>query len=336
MSNLVVNTKVKAETKKGRLNFFVKWFLLGVTIVVAAVFGMAESKFFQIPNMMEILRASVTLSVLATALVFVFAVGEIDFATGTEMSLGGVIIGKLMDLAAFQDIYVVAVILTIVLLGFIGFINGVLVVRVGMPAFIATLGMSTMLSGLCKWFTGGGYFVSTNWPESFSVLGQKYTFGVIPNPIFTLLFVAIIAYLILGKTRYGRYFYAVGANSVAAAHVGINVKRTKIVAFIFTASICSIAGIVSASTINQVSATVGADSMLGAISAMMLGATFLKPGVFNVPGAVLGGVLLAVIANGLIMVNASFWLKDIVQASILLLSVGFISFLGKGLKVKTL
>ena len=324
----------KSTNRTSRLTLFVKWFLLLTTIGVVLAFGIAEPKFFKTANLFDIIRSSVTLSTMAIGLVFVFAAGEIDFAAGSEMSAGAVIIGRLMDTELFHDHYVLAFILTLCFLALIGLCNGLLVVKVHMPAFIATLGMSTMLTGILKYLTNGGYFIGINWPDTFTLIGQKYTFGVIPNPVWVLIACAIVSFIILQKTRIGRYFYAVGANVDASAHVGINVARTKIYAFMLCTVFIGIAGIVSASTIRSCSATIGADSLLGALSALMLGATFLTPGIYNVLGAVLGGLLLAIISNGLIMVNATYFMKDIVQASILLIAVGFISMINRGLKVK--
>lgn len=325
-----------AKSGKDTKMFFVKWFLLFLVIAVGVGFGLAEPMFFKSGNMMEVMRSSVTLSIMATGLCFVFSVGEIDFSAGMEMSMGAVVIGRIMDIPAFTNLYPLAIVLTICVMAFIGFLNSVLVVRIGIPAFIATLGMSTLLSGVCKFLTNGGNYISKNWPSSFTVIGQKKTFDVIPNPVWILLGCAIIAFILLEKTKYGRYIKAVGANPAASLHVGINVRRIKTVGFMLCSAFIGMAGIVSSSTIRMVSPTVGSESMLGAISALMLGATFLQPGVFNIPGAVLGGILLAVISNGLIMVNASYWLKDVVQATILIISVGFISYIGSGLKVKTL
>jgi ribose/xylose/arabinose/galactoside ABC-type transport system permease subunit len=322
--------------RNAKLMFFVKYFLLFLVIAVAVGFGIAEPRFFRSGNLMEVMRSSVTLSIMAIGLCFVFSVGEIDFAAAYEMAMGAVVIGKIMHQPAFRHLYPLAIVLTLLIMACVGLANAFLVIKIKMPAFIATLGMSTMLSGVCKNLTGGGNYVSVNWPPIFTYLGQKFTFGIIPNPIWVLLICAILAYIILAKLRIGRYFYAVGNNPEAAAHVGINVRRTKALGFVLCTMFISTAGIVSASTIRMVSPSMGNESMLGAISALMLGATFLRPGVFNIPGAVLGGVLLAIIQNGLVMINASYWLKDVVQATILLFSVGFISFMGAGLKVKVL
>lgn len=321
--------EVKMKPKTSKRNFFVKWFLLFTTVIVIVVFAIAQPAFFTVGNMLDIVRSSVTLAMLAMGLVFVFAVGEIDFSAGSLMSMSAVTIGMIMDNPFFSDKYPLAIFLTILVLAGFGLANGLLVVKVRMPAFIATLGMSTMITGIAKYMTGGGYYISNNWTDSFTAVGQGFTFGVIPNPVWVLIIVGVIAYLIMEKTKIGRYFYAVGSNAVASGHVGINVQRTKILSFVLCAVFISVAGIVAASTLRTASAQIGAESLLGGLSALLLGATFLRPGVINVPGAILGAVLLTVISNGLIMINASFYMKDIVQASILLISVGFNSIINK-------
>jgi len=325
-----------SSKRRDTITFIVKWFLLFLIVAVGLGFGLAQPLFFKSANLLEVLRSSVNLSIMAAGLCFVFSVGEIDFAAGAEMSLAAVVIGKIMDIPAFENLYVVAVILTLIIMALVGFINSILVVRVRIPAFIATLGMSTMLSGICKYFTKGGSFISQNWPKAFTEIGQRYSFGVIPNPVWVLIGGALLAYFVLDKTRFGRYIYAVGQNPTASAHVGINVNKMKTWGFMCCSMFIGVAGIVMCSTLRLVSPTMGSDSMLGSISALMLGATFLRPGEFNIAGCVLGGVLLAIISNGLIMVNASFWTKDVVQAGILIISVGFVSYLGQGVKVKLL
>ena len=120
---------------------------------------------------------------------------------------------------------------------------------------------------------------------------------------------------------------------MAAAHVGINVKRTKMLGFIMCATLCGFAGVLQSSTINSTSATLGAETLMGAMSSMMLGATFLKPGVFNTLGAVVGALLLAIIQNGLIMIGATFYARDIVQGAILILAVGIIALIRKGFTI---
>ena len=110
-----------------------------------------------------------------------------------------------------------------------------------------------------------------------------------------------------------------GANKTAASHIGINVRRMKIFAFIFSAFFAAFAGIIQGSMLGSITPGMGTGNLLLAISTAMLGSTFIKPGIPNIPGTALGAVLLAVISNGLTMIGmigASFYMKDIIQGII--------------------
>ncbi|MGI6004786.1 MAG: ABC transporter permease [Christensenellales bacterium] len=140
---------------------------------------------------------------------------------------------------------------------------------------------------------------------------------------------AIIAFFIMQQTRTGHYIYAVGTNHIAAEHVGISVKMSKAKALILSSLFAGIGGIILAGQLGTVTPTVGDSNLLYAIGTSMLGATFLNPGVFNIAGTVVGALLLAIISNGLTMINASFFMKDIIQGIVLLLSIGMVSVIRK-------
>jgi ribose/xylose/arabinose/galactoside ABC-type transport system permease subunit len=313
-----------------------KYFLLIACVLVALAFGLAEPKFFALKNILDIIRSSAVLGITATAMVFVMANGELDFAAGSQLSLGAVIVGSLMDKEAFSGIYPVALLIGVAALACVGFVHYLLSVEVGMPSFVATLGTSSVMTGISKYLTNVGLFYSARWPKSYTFLGQSFLFGIVPTPVLVLIVVATFSTLFMERTRRGRYFYAVGSNPTAAAHVGINVKRTKMLGFIMCSAFCGLAGILQTSTINSASATLGADTLMGAMSAMMLGATFLRPGVFNAPGAAVGALMLAIIQNGLIMVGATFYIKDVVQGLILIFAVGIIAVIRKGFTISIL
>lgn len=149
--------------------------------------------------------------------------------------------------------------------------------------------------------------------------------GIIPVSVILLALCTIIAFVFMEKTKTGRYIYAVGANPVAAQHVGINIRRNRRIAFVVCSMFAGFAGIIQASMLSNVTPSMGDSNFLPAMSTCMLGATFLRPGVFNILGTILGSILLAVISNGLTMVGASFFLKDIIQGAVLIFAVGFVA-----------
>ena len=310
------------------INIITKYFLLFATIFVILIFGLIQPKIFDIDNLMDILRTSSVIGMMAVGLSIVMSCKEIDFAVGAEASFVAVIVGKLLESPSF-DSYLIALFIGMIAIALIGFVNSILVIRVGIPSFIATLGISALIKGLLKFLTDSGTLFSYNWPNSFTFLGQGYLLNIIPIPIIVYGIIALAVIYFTDKTKTGRYIYAIGANPVACTNVGINVKSEKTIAFILCALVCGFSGVVQSSTLNSASYYMGDQNLLNSISTMMLGATFLKPGMFNVPGTVVASILMAVIANVVIMLGATFYMKDIVQGGILLLSIGIIAKIRK-------
>ncbi|MEF9975028.1 MAG: ABC transporter permease, partial [Clostridia bacterium] len=166
---------------------------------------------------------------------------------------------------------------------------------------------------------------STHWPEGFSVLGKAFLFDIIPMPAVLFIIGSIIVWIFLSKTRTGRHIYAVGANPNASKNVGINVGKHKMIAFVICAVCGGFAGMLQCSILNAATPTAGDSNFLKALSTCMLGATFLSPGVYNIPGTFVGAIMLGIIDNGLTMVGASYFMKDIINGLVLVLAVGMVS-----------
>lgn len=310
-------------------DFFTKYLLLVATIIVAILFGLAERRFFKINNLFDIIRAASLIGIMGIGLTIVQAAGEFDFSIGAQASFSGVVFAMLMARKDIGSIWIGLLIMVCLSVG-MGLLNTLFVIKIKMPAFVATLGFSTVLTGLAKYMTGGGIYFSLGWPSNFTTIGQKFLFGVIPNLAFCFLIVIFLAWLLMEKTRTGRYIYAVGLNPTASHHVGINVNRQKAISFIICSVLCGFCGFAQASMLKSVTPEMGGGNLLPAISTVMLGATFLRPGVFNILGTAIGALLLAIISNGLTMIGASFFMKDVIQGIILLCSVGVIALIRKG------
>lgn len=306
------------------------YLLLIAAVVVAVIFGLAENSFFKPTNLVEIVRSAAIIGLMGLGETAVQAAGEMDFAVGAETSFGAVMIAIMMT--AWNMNFAVAFILTMILVVMIGLLNSLIVVKVGIPSFVATLGMNTFINGINKYMTGGGTYYSTHWPDGFSVLGKSTLFGAIPMPAVLFVIGAVLMWVFLAKTRTGRYIYAVGANPNASKNVGINVGKHKMIAFV-VCSICGgFAGMVQCSILNAATPTAGDGNFLKALSTCMLGATFLTPGVHNIPGTFVGAIMLGIIDNGLTMVGASYFMKDIINGLVLILAVGMVSFSQKKIR----
>jgi len=309
--------------------FLAKYFLLMAIIFVSITFGFKEPAFRQIDNLLDIIRSGSIIGLMGIGISYAMIAGEFDFSIGAVATFTACMTGLLLANPNFNS-FLLAIFISMILACVIGLINAFNTLKIGIPAFIATLGLSTLLNGITKFITGGGVFYALNWPKTFVQLGQGMINKIIPIPAIIFFIGFLFAWNHTERTRTGRYLFSVGANSIAAAHVGINVKRTKAIAFVFSAFFAGFAGIIQGSTLGSITPGMGDGNLLPAISAAMLGATFLRPGIPNIPGTVIGALLLAVISNGLTMIGASFFMKDIIQGIILLISVGIIATIKEG------
>ena len=317
--------------KKSVSRILQSYLLLIAAFVVGIVFGLVENSFFKPTNLVEIVRAAAIIGMMGLGETVVQSAGEMDFAVGAETSFGAVMIAIMMTQLNLN--FFVAFILTMMLVILVGALNSIIVVKVGIPSFVATLGMNTFINGINKYLTGGGTYYSTHWPEGFSVLGKSSLFNAIPMPAVLFVICSLIVWVFLSKTRTGRYIYAVGVNPNASKNVGIDVGKHKMIAFIVCSVCGGFAGMVQCSILNAATPTAGDSNFLKALSTCMLGATFLTPGVYNIPGTFVGAIMLGIIDNGLTMVGASYFMKDIINGLVLILAVGMVSLSQKKTKL---
>jgi ribose/xylose/arabinose/galactoside ABC-type transport system permease subunit len=187
---------------------------------------------------------------------------------------------------------------------------------------------SYIVKGIAKALTNGSWVgKSPYWPDNFNVIGQGYSFGIIPNLVIVLLIAGIIGYVFTEKTKWGRQLYAVGANPIACKFLGLQCNRIKLLGFVLSAVFACFSGIVRSSIVSGGSAYLGDSVMLECVTVLMLGATFIKKGVYNIPGTILASILLPIIENGLTMMGASATMKNAVQGVLLLTSVTMVNIM---------
>lgn len=201
-------------------------------------------------------------------------------------------------------------------------------VKIGIPAFIATMSTSYIVKGIAKGLTNGTWVgKSSSWPDNFNTIGQGYSFGIIPNLVIVLIIAGVAGYIFTEKTKWGRQLYAVGSNPITSKYLGIPLDRIKLLAFVLTSVFACFSGIVRSSIVSGGSAYLGDNVMFESITVLMLGATFIKKGVYNIPGTIIASILLPVITNGLTMMGASSTMKDAVQGFLLLTSVTMVTIM---------
>ncbi|MBU3874713.1 ABC transporter permease [Faecalicatena sp. AGMB00832] len=313
--------KVKTTSTKSFGTMFAKRWLLFFVAAVTIIFGMISPAFLQMKNLLNILCNACIVGVMGVGLTCIFATGELDFSAGSQVSLASCLMAVILGRTGIHS-YLAAVVLTLGVLACVGLYNAFLHVKIGIPAFIATLGTSYLVKGIAKALTGSKNVNNLpEWPDVFTFMGQGYLFGVIPMPVIILVIVGAVVLFYTEYTRAGKYLYAVGSNPTACDYIGIDGKMQKIKGFFITALLCGLAGIMQGSQMNAASPTLGENMFVPALTTVFLGATYGKIGVFNVPGTLVGAVLYALINQGLLMITSELWLKDYVQGGMLLFAL---------------
>jgi len=214
-----------------------------------------------------------------------------------------------------------AALIVLVVAASVGLWHGMFVTKLRVPAFIITLGTWLIARGLAAFITRGYPIVyPSNHP--FLALGQGRV-GQIPIMFIVLIIVALIAAFILSATTLGRHVYAVGGNIEAARVSGINVNRTRLFCYATSSIMAGMVGILLASRLGQGTPTVGSGYELWAIAATVIGGTSLFGGEGTVLGAILGAAIMGVMVNGMVLVNLSSYLQDVVLGAVLVIAVTY-------------
>jgi ribose transport system permease protein len=293
-------------------------------LALMVFFSVASPNFLQADNMVSILQSTAVNGVLAIACTFVIITGGIDLSVGTLMTFCAVMAGVFLT---FWGLPIYAGIFAAVFFGALcGFTSGVLIAKLRIPPFIATLGMMMLLKGLSLVISGTKPIYFNDTPEfpsisQDSLISYFIPSAPIPNAVLILFLVAIAASIVLNKTLLGRYTFALGSNEEAVRLSGVNVAFWKIVVYSLSGAICGIAGLLIASRLNSAQPALGQGYELDAIAAVVIGGTSLSGGTGTIMGTIIGAFIMSVLINGLrIMSVAQEW-QTVVTGVIIILAV---------------
>jgi ribose transport system permease protein len=207
----------------------------------------------------------------------------------------------------------------------VGLLNGLLVVRVRIDSFIATLGMSSILLAMIAWISSSQQILGLS--NSFQKLGTTEIFGL-TLPVYLMLAVALVAWYVLECTPIGRHVYATGGNTEAARLAGVRTSAVVVVALVACGGIAAFSGLLVSSALGTGDPTIGPAYLLPAFSAAFLGSTQFRGGRFNIWGTVLAVYVLATGVKGLQLAGAPIWIPDLFNGVALLLAVGLAKYQG--------
>ncbi len=287
--------------------------LLGVLILV---FSLATNKFMTTENWQNLLVTQAVVACMTLAAILPLVAGEFDLSIGY-------LVGVLAMLGAYLAGKGGGVVEVVAAMGagglLIGIVNGVLTVYFEISSFIATLGVGILLSGVTLGLSGGQVLFS-GIPPALTDLGRGHFLGVATTVWLALLLAAILLY-VLEHTPFGRRLYAVGGSERVAFLAGVRTGWMKIAAFSLAGILVAVGAVFSLAQSGAANPGFGSDLLLPAYAAAFLGVTTYRPGYYNVPGAMVAIVLLAVGFNGLNLLGAPFWVQPIFNGAVLLLAV---------------
>ena len=294
-----------------------RWALPVILLLFVGLFSaLRPDTFATTGNFTTILSQEAVLVLLALGAMLPLVVGEFDLSVGANLGVAATLVAAMTGNHGLPTELGIAIALA-ASTG-VGLVNGLFVARVGINAFVATLAMGSLLSGLVLWGTNGNV-INRNIPEALTDLGLNDLLGI-PMPFVYVIVVALIIGYVLRYTPAGRYLYAVGGSKEAARLSGLNVTRLTIAAFVSAGLLAGLAGVLLTAKLGSANPTTGPDFLLPAFAACFLGATAIRPGTFNVTGTVVAVLTLAVGTTGLQLLGVPFYIEPIFAGVVLLLA----------------
>ena len=280
-------------------------------LALSAVLWALTPHFLTVSNLLNIAQQTSINAVIAAGMTFVIVSGGIDLSVGSILALSGVVLGT-----ALQDGQpaAVAVPLALAVGGACGLVNGALVSWGGLPPFIVTLGMMSVARGAALVFTEGRPV--SGFDNGFRSIATG-TAASIPVPVLLTIGVYVIAHLVLTRTVFGRYVYAIGSNEEATRLSGVPVRFHKMMIYGVSGLMSAIAAVMLTARLNSAQPIAGMMYELDAIAAAVIGGTSLMGGVGTLPGTLIGALIMGVLRNGLNLLGVSSFLQQIVIGAVI-------------------
>ena len=313
---------------KGIWNKYKREFVVLIaTLAMCVVFTVLNKNFLNYSNFLTILQQMVLNGVLAVGMMFTIITGGIDLSVGCTYAITGIVVASCTVNYGMNPF--LAILVGIVIGAVLGAFNGFLINQLKLQPFIATLGTMSLYRGIAYVVTGG--VPVTNVPTSYRDIFNGIVFGGVRSYIIVMVVVFVIAHILLSKMRSGDYLYAVGGNEEAAKLSGVNVIKTKYIAYIFCGICAAIAGMIMLASLGSAEATAGQAYETNAIAAAAIGGTRMAGGKGTALGTFIGALMLAVLKVGMVVINVdSFW--QFVVTGIIIIVASYFEFIQQDIK----
>lgn len=283
--------------------------IIGVLVILCVVVALATDKFLTPSNIISVLRQISINTYIALGMTLIIILGHIDLAVGAIVAMSGTLtVGFVVNQGLPIGVAIAA-----------GLIDGTVVSKFRVPAFIITMAMMNVCNGIAYVYSGGQ---STRITDKFFIaIGTGYLFNIIPLPVVYMVILIIVFSFLLSKTKFGTYVYAIGGNREAARLSGVPIKKVEIIVFTLSGALAAFAGLVLASRMYSGQPSVGSGYEMDAIAACVLGGTSMAGGRGRISGTVFGAMVIGIISNGLNLIGVSSYWQLIVKGLIIACAV---------------
>ncbi|MEO0562619.1 MAG: ribose ABC transporter permease [Chloroflexota bacterium] len=299
--------------------FFQSYGLVLSLVLLCAVLSLSTDRFLTIDNLRNVLRQASINGIISIGMMMVILIRGLDLSVGSVLALATVIAADLLASGSVSPF--MAVVVALLVGGLAGLVNGALVAYIKIPPFIATLGMMTFARGAALQYTGGQPVTGLDeLGQGIRYLGSAELAGI-PVPIIAMLVMYVLAYILLNHIPFGRFIYAMGSNEDAAYLSGLPVNRIKLFAYTLSGALAALAGVILVGRLNSAQPTAGALAEFDAIAAVVVGGTSFNGGEGTIQGTLIGVLIIAVLNNGLNLLDVPSFYQDIASGVVIALAL---------------
>ncbi|MGE0505231.1 MAG: ABC transporter permease [Solirubrobacterales bacterium] len=288
---------------------------LAALIVFFAVWPKTSDTFLTTINIQNVLATQAVISIAAIAVLVPLVCGEFDISVGAVLGLSTYAVASALE-HSFP--LILGILVGIAITAVIGAVIGWIVAYLKANSIIITLGAATLVTGLVSLYSHNQSIVGV--PQPLAEFGGGLTLGI-PRPTWVLIVVALLVWYMLRFTVYGRQLLMVGSSARAAQLVGVRTKRVVFTAFLLSATLAGVAGVVGLARAGSATPEIGPGYTLPAVAAVFLGSTTIRPGQFNVPGTIVGVFFVAVTVNGLTLAGTADWVDPVFNGAAVIVAV---------------
>lgn len=315
------------KAQKEKLSkFFDKYAIYAILLLMIIVMSILKpDNFPKVNNFTNIMRQMTPIGIMALGVTFCIITTGTDLSGGSVLALCSVVAAHLAHPAVDGNggVYPIAMTIaaTLAVGGLAGLINGVVISYGKVPPFIATLGMMSMARGAAMLLSGGRPI--GNFTESFNFLGGGVIGGFLPVPVVIFAFCALMAYIILHRSKFGTYVYAIGGNENAARVSGVSVNKILVMVYVLAGMMYGIAAIVLTARQESGVPSAGVGYDMEAITCAIIGGSSFSGGIGTIGGTVVGALIMGVLANGMTMLRVNPNWQTVVKGAVIVGAVLF-------------